>query len=385
MSRSNIFTSANIDFAILLKSEFVYYFSGFNPVLNHHDNSVVISTDDNKVSLLTHSIRYEHSKEDSFLDHSQIFAHGHWGNTKYLHEKFIPSLLLLMDSQKEKLRIGIDFESTPYQFIHKFKEYHSNCEFIDVGDLIKSAMVVKDKEEINRIRIASKLADASMEKMIELVHAGANEIEITTEGQYAMRKLWEQSYSDYEISGFGGKQGGIIDDFHCWVLTDQRISYGCDCPQKINVDKADIVLPMVWSTIGGYHAENERTLISKSVSDYKKEAYEAMLYAREAVFEKLKPGNTFSCLYENAKAQFIKFGFKEILPGRVGHGIGLHPHEYPSIEAANNITLKEGMVLTVEPGLMEKTWGGVRHSDTIVVTKDSFEILTKTDRGTLLI
>ncbi|WP_193065411.1 M24 family metallopeptidase [Oceanobacillus oncorhynchi] len=385
MNRAAIFANTDIDFVILLKAEFVYYFSGFNPVLNHHDNAVVISTKDSNVHLLTHSIRYEHAKEDSFLDSSQLFAHGHWGNTAYVHKAFIPSLLLLMNAPKEKIRIGIDFESTPYQFINKWKAYHSNCEFVDVGDVIKNAMLVKDEAEINRIRIASKLADSSMEKMIELVHAGANEMEITTEGQYVMRKLWEQSYSDYEISGFGGKQGGIIDDFHCWVLTNQRISYGCDCPQKINVDTADIVLPMVWATIGGYHAENERTLISKNVSDDKKKAYEAMLHAREAIFENLKPGNTFSSLYEYAKALFIQFGFEEILPGRVGHGIGLHPHEYPSIEAANHIILEEGMVLTVEPGLMEKTWGGVRHSDTVVVTEDSFEILTQTDRGTLLI
>ena len=43
------------------------------------------------------------------------------------------------------------------------------------------------------------------------------------------------------------------------------------------------------------------------------------------------------------------------------------------------------MVITVEPGLMEQSWGGVRHSDTVLITEQGFEFLTKYDRGEITV
>ena len=40
------------------------------------------------------------------------------------------------------------------------------------------------------------------------------------------------------------------------------------------------------------------------------------------------------------------------------------------------MVLKEGMVCTVEPGLVFPDWGSTRHSDTVVIRKDGIEILT---------
>jgi Xaa-Pro dipeptidase len=45
--------------------------------------------------------------------------------------------------------------------------------------------------------------------------------------------------------------------------------------------------------------------------------------------------------------------------------------------------LESGMVITVEPGLMDASWGGARHSDTVLVTDSGYERLTKLDDGYL--
>jgi len=47
--------------------------------------------------------------------------------------------------------------------------------------------------------------------------------------------------------------------------------------------------------------------------------------------------------------------------------------------------LKPGMVITVEPGLMDKSWGGVRHSDTVLITQDGYESLTLYENGEITI
>jgi Xaa-Pro aminopeptidase len=38
--------------------------------------------------------------------------------------------------------------------------------------------------------------------------------------------------------------------------------------------------------------------------------------------------------------------------------------------------IKPGMVFTIEPGLYNPALGGFRHSDTVVITEDGFEIMT---------
>ena len=57
--------------------------------------------------------------------------------------------------------------------------------------------------------------------------------------------------------------------------------------------------------------------------------------------------------------------------------LGMSLHEFPSLSKNNDMVLQEGMVVTVEPGLVFAGWGSTRHSDTVVVRKDGIEILTK--------
>ncbi|MEG2143864.1 MAG: M24 family metallopeptidase, partial [Oscillospiraceae bacterium] len=169
----------------------------------------------------------------------------------------------------------------------------------------------------------------------------------------------------------------MIDSLHVWCLTNEHIAFGCDCPKDYLPREGDLSLPMAWAKVNGYHAENERTIAVGALSGIRERAYAAMLEARAAVFERLKPKNTFEELYFAAAQVYTQYGFGDILPGRVGHGVGSSAHEFPSLEKGNQILLTPGMVITVEPGLMDKAWGGVRHSDTVLITKTGFEALTK--------
>lgn len=43
------------------------------------------------------------------------------------------------------------------------------------------------------------------------------------------------------------------------------------------------------------------------------------------------------------------------------------------------------MVVTVEPGIYIPNWGGCRIEDDIVITKDGYEVITKSNRDLIII
>ena len=59
-----------------------------------------------------------------------------------------------------------------------------------------------------------------------------------------------------------------------------------------------------------------------------------------------------------------------------GHGVGVKIHQHPRISMKSRTKLKAGMVISVEPGLYVKGWGGIRFEDMVLVTKKGCIILT---------
>lgn len=371
---------AGLDVVVLQKPENVFYFSHFNPVINSHPALAVIPAQ-GPSCLLVHSLRADHAKEEGVAERLEFY--GTWG-------RYIPVALNPADAVREILgkgvkKIGLELDCISVGFAKELEKTLESEETVSVSEMINRMKMIKDAYEIECIRRSALLVDIGVEATIEAIRQGYSEAEASTEGQYAMRQMWHRRFRETEVCGFGTSEGGMIDSLNVWCLSNGHIAYGCDCPRHYQPKEGDLTLPMAWAKTGGYHAENERTVIIGKLDAFRRNAYDGMLEARERVFKILRPGIRFCDLYEAAAEIYSRRGFESILPGRIGHGVGCSAHEFPSVSKNNFMPLEPGMVITVEPGLMEQSWGGVRHSDTVLITEQGFEFLTKYDRGEITV
>lgn len=369
-----------IDAVIIEKPENVMYYSNFNEVLNSMPAFVILTLASEPV-LLVHSLRADHARNEGAV--SNVKLYGKWGNNVPVAMDSIEAIRILLGSFKGTL--GLETEYMNVARYQKIKEILKPKDILSISNLINMQKIIKDQYEIQCIKKSAELVDLGVKTTIEYLSQGYSEAEASTEGQYAMRKLWHKKFRDSEVCGYGTSEGGMIDSLHVWCLSGGHIAYGCDCPKHYYPKEGDLTLPMAWAKTDGYHAENERTIIIGHLDGFKQHAYDSMLRAREAVFKILKPGTLFKDLYFAAAKVYSDAGFEKILPGRVGHGVGCSAHEFPSLDPKNEIPLAPGMVITVEPGLMDKSWGGVRHSDTVLITESGYERLTVLENGKIVV
>ncbi|WP_297863321.1 Xaa-Pro peptidase family protein [uncultured Acidaminococcus sp.] len=369
-----------IDAVIIEKPENVMYYSNFNEVLNSMPAFVILTLASEPV-LLVHSLRADHARNEGAV--SNVKLYGKWGNNVPVAMDPIEAIRILLGSFKGTL--GLETEYMNVARYQKIKEIVKPKDILSISNLINMQKIIKDQYEIQCIKKSAELVDLGVKTTIEYLSQGYSEAEASTEGQYAMRKLWHKKFRDSEVCGYGTSEGGMIDSLHVWCLSGGHIAYGCDCPKHYYPKEGDLTLPMAWAKTDGYHAENERTIIIGHLDGFKQHAYDSMLRARKAVFKILKPGTLFKDLYFAAAKVYSDAGFEKILPGRVGHGVGCSAHEFPSLDPKNEIPLAPGMVITVEPGLMDKSWGGVRHSDTVLITESGYERLTVLENGKIVV
>ena len=98
----------------------------------------------------------------------------------------------------------------------------------------------------------------------------------------------------------------------------------------------------------------------------------------------IKPGVKFSELYAEAEKELSKAEVKTSIPS-VGHSLGVECNERPWIEREGEAELLPGMIVNVDIPILELGWGGLQMEDTVLVTGEGYELLTKTDRELYLL
>ena len=226
-------------------------------------------------------------------------------------------------------------------------------------DLVKDMRKIKDKKEINLMRRAGELADLGMQVIKDFLMEGVKEYEVAAEAAYAMRKNGAEALA-----------------FPFIVVSGPRAAYPHGGVTDRKLRKGDFVTIDMGAEYKHYKTDITRTFIMGEPTEKMKTIYETVLKANLAAFDMIKPGVPGNEIHNKAAKIIAEAGFGEFFNHGLGHGVGLDVHEGPSLSTRSKDLLMTGNVVTDEPGIYIRGYGGVRIEDTILVTENGAERLT---------
>ena len=266
-------------------------------------------------------------------------------------------------------KIGIDHVSM--LVLMKLKEAFPKAEFVNGDHCVLDAQVIKNSEEIKCMRISSQLAAFAMDKAMKKIDAGVRECEILAE---AMHSLYSNGMEvpQCNLIVTSGDGTAPLRRF----ASDKKINWG------------ELVFLDLGGCFNGYFSDFTRTVIFGSPNEQQKKIYKAVHAMMMEIQSTMKPGKTNVDVNEAARKVVVDCGFKGYdYLGLLGHSIGVTGLTYPivgevaAIGSENVVELKPGMIFSMEPGIFIPNTpggGGVRLEDTILITEEGNEVLTKT-------
>ena len=151
-------------------------------------------------------------------------------------------------------------------------------------------------------------------------------------------------------------------------------------PTDRPIQKGDLLVIDWGAMVDGYVSDITRTFAVGSLNEELHLVYDVVLAANEAGRLAAHAGASGAEIDRAARSVIENAGYGDYFIHRTGHGLGIQPHESPSLVRGNEEPLPEGAVLTVEPGIYLPGRGGVRIEDDVVVTADGHRSLTSFPR-----
>lgn len=262
---------------------------------------------------------------------------------------------------------GVDLKTMAVEKAHMTVErYEALLSFF--GDLsisqldaqLNAMRVIKDDAELQILREAAALADYAIEVAARTIKEGITEIEVMTEIELALKK-----------------RGVTHMSFDTTVLTGARAASPHGKTGEYKLQQGDLVLFDLGVVHKGYCSDITRTLALGEPNEEQKEVYDVVYRSEMAALEAVKPGVTAAELDHISRQVIADAGYGDYFTHRLGHGLGIDVHEFPSIHGENTMTMEKGMVFTLEPGIYVPGKVGVRIEDDVAVTADGYEVLTK--------
>ncbi len=147
-------------------------------------------------------------------------------------------------------------------------------------------------------------------------------------------------------------------------------------PGENRLKERDVVIVDTADTCESYTSDLTRTIFIGEPEEEMIRVYNVVKKAQEAAIEKAAAGVRAGDVDSAARRVIEKEGYGPYFTHRTGHGLGLEVHEPPYMHGANDDSLREGDVVTIEPGIYLPGRWGVRIEDDVLIKKGGCELLS---------
>ena len=231
-----------------------------------------------------------------------------------------------------------------------------------VAGVVEQLRSQKDLSEVASIKSAIKVARNGFQRLARARFTGKTEKDLALELETSFKKSGADGFS-----------------FETIVTSGARSALPHGMPSSKAIRSGDFVIVDGGVDLNGYKSDQTRTFVVSKASRRHKEIYQVVKDAHDIAIEMACVGVSSGKVDLAARKIIKAAGFGKYFGHGTGHGVGLEVHEAPSVGPKSKDILKEGMVITVEPGIYVPGFGGVRIEDMVLITKDCPEVLTDGD------
>lgn len=228
---------------------------------------------------------------------------------------------------------------------------------------INRLRLIKDADEIQAIAAAQALSEEAYTDLLGILKEGMTEKQIALELDFRMRRLGAEDVS-----------------FETIVAAGPHSASPHAHPTDYAVQKGDLITMDFGALLNGYHADMTRTVAIGEPGEKKRHLYQTVLTAQLEALKAMGPGKEFSAMDRVARRIIDKAGYRGCFGHSLGHGVGVEIHEGPNLAPRSQGVLKEGMVVSCEPGIYLEGQYGARIEDLVAITPEGCWNLNRTSK-----
>ncbi len=258
-------------------------------------------------------------------------------------------------------RIAVDFlpsQDMIKELRRRFKRGRKSAAILDASKQLERMRIIKSDYEISLMKESASVAIEAFNSLE--IKLGMTEREIANMLEFKMRELGADGPSFPTIVASGPNS---FNAHH--INTDRRVTEG------------DILLIDFGARYMGYCSDMTRTFFMGRPPDKFLSRYDAVLNAQLKALDYIRDGVPFEKPDIEARKVLKKAGLLEYYVHSLGHGVGIDIHEFLRLLVGKGGRLVRGMVVTDEPGIYIRGWGGIRIEDTVLVGKNHAIPLTE--------
>jgi len=231
--------------------------------------------------------------------------------------------------------------------------------------MLDRLMLRKSPAEIDAVRRAAALADEGYAVFCDAARPGRPEYALVAEVEAFFRS--RGCPENFQILGSGGRE---VRGMH--PPGERRLAVG------------DLVTTELTPCVDGYYAQICRTLVLGKPSEAQLRAFSVYDDALAAGVQAVRPGATAGDVARAQNEVFRHHGLGEYVTSEYtrvrGHGLGLYVDGRPAVLEDVDLVLEPDMTLVVHPNTYHPEAGYVVHGDSVRVTAEGCEVLTRTAR-----